>query len=175
MLMARFCAQVRKRAELPSVSMPDVYKHPTIRSLASALANDVPTADPADNLTALTECERRFAEVLANIVGTGHVSVDSHFFDDLGADSMLMARFCARVRKRADLPSVSMPDVYKHPTIQSLASALADDVPTGRSADNPPLTPTASDASRRCWPISWAPGTCRLTATSSMTSVPTRC
>ena len=28
------------------------------------------------------------------------VSVDSNFFDDLGADSMVMARFCARVRKR---------------------------------------------------------------------------
>ena len=121
MLMARFCARVRKRPDLPSVSMPDIYKHPTIRSLAAALTNDVPTADPADNLTTSTECERRFAEVLADIVGTEHVSVDSHFFDDLGADSMLMARFCARVRKRADLPSVSMPDIYKHPTIRSLA------------------------------------------------------
>ena len=77
MLMARFCARVRKRADLPSVSMPDIYKHPTIRSLAAALANDVPTADPADNRTTLTECERRFAEVLAGIVGTEHVSVDA--------------------------------------------------------------------------------------------------
>ena len=39
---------------------------------------------------------------------------------------MLMARFCARARKRADLPSVSMQDVYLHPTIRSLATALAD-------------------------------------------------
>ena len=61
-------------------------------------------------------------------MGTEHVSVDSNFFDDLGADSMLMARFCARVRKRDDLPSVSMQDVYQHPTIRSLAAALADDV-----------------------------------------------
>ena len=122
MLMARFCARVRKRADLPSVSMPDIYKHPTIRSLAAALANDVLTADPADNLTTPAECERLFAEVLADIVGTEHVSVDSHFFDDLGADSMLMARFCARVRKRADLPSVSMPDIYKHPTIRESCS-----------------------------------------------------
>ena len=64
--------------------------------------------------------------MLAGIVGTEHVSLDSNFFDDLGADSMLMARFCARVRKRADLPSVSMQDVYQHPTIRSLAAALAD-------------------------------------------------
>jgi Phosphopantetheine attachment site len=84
------------------------------------------TADPADGPTSSAECERRLAEVLADIVGTANVSVDSHFFADLGADSMLMARFCARVRKRPDLPSVSMPDIYKNPTIQSLATALAN-------------------------------------------------
>ncbi|MEN3268574.1 Pls/PosA family non-ribosomal peptide synthetase, partial [Pseudonocardia sp.] len=76
--------------------------------------------------------------------GTEHVSVDSNFFDDLGADSMLMARFCARVRKRADLPSVSMPDIYKHPTIRGLAAALAntktDTKPTPASQ---PATPAA--------------------------------
>ena len=87
-----------------------------------------------------------FAQVLADIVGTEHVSVDSHFFDDLGADSMLMARFCARVRKRADLPSVSMPDIYKHPTIRSLAAALTHDVPTAVPAGNGPLSPNASEA-----------------------------
>jgi acyl carrier protein len=136
MLMARFCARVRKRPDLPAVSMPDVYKNPTIRSLATALVDDVPPADPAGNLTTLARCERLFAEVLADIVGAEHVSADSHFFDDLGADSMLMARFCARVRKRPDLPSVSMPDVYKNPTIRSLATALANDVQTADPADN---------------------------------------
>ncbi|MEU2162880.1 Pls/PosA family non-ribosomal peptide synthetase [Streptomyces sp. NPDC019208] len=136
MLMARFCARVRKQADLPSVSMPDVYKHPTIRGLAAALAGDVLIADPAGNLITLAKCEQRFAEVLADIVGTEHVSVDSHFFDDLGADSMLMARFCARVRKQADLPSVSMPDVYKHPTIRGLAAALAGDVLIADPAGN---------------------------------------
>ena len=91
-------------------------------------SHNVLTADPADTLATSADSERLFAEVLADIVGAEHVSVDSHFFDDLGADSMLMARFCARVRKRTDLPSVSMPDIYKHPTIRSLAAALADDV-----------------------------------------------
>ena len=57
------------------------------------------------------------------------VSVDSNFFDDLGADSMVMARFCARVRKRPDLPAVSIKDIYQHPTIRILAAALADDSP----------------------------------------------
>ena len=71
-----------------------------------------------------TGLERPFSEVLGDILGAGDVPVDAHFFDDLGADSMLMARFCARVRKRADLPSVSMKDVYAHPTVRGLAGAL---------------------------------------------------
>jgi len=64
------------------------------------------------------------AEVLADIMGVEQVSVESNFFDELGADSMLMARFCARVRKRADLPSVSIKDIYSYPTIRSLAKGL---------------------------------------------------
>ncbi|MFI5612962.1 Pls/PosA family non-ribosomal peptide synthetase [Amycolatopsis sp. NPDC051903] len=122
MVMARFCARVRKRPDLPSVSMPDVYKHPTIRSLAGALA--ATTAPAPQPTTALAEHERQFTEILTDIIGTDHVPADSHFFDDLGADSMVMARFCARVRKHPDLPSVAMPDVYKHPTIRSLTAAV---------------------------------------------------
>src|SRR2546426_2168229 len=64
--------------------------------------------------------------VLAGVLRVDRVSVDSHFFDELGADSLVMAQFCARVRKRGDLPPVSMKDVYAHPTIRSLAEALAD-------------------------------------------------
>ena len=60
-----------------------------------------------------------------------------------------MAQFCARVRKRSDLPSVSMKDIYRHPTIKSLAAAFADPAPTLPAA-NPPAdslpapTPTGS-------------------------------
>lgn len=75
------------------------------------------------------ETARLLAEVLADVVGVEQVPVDSNFFDDLGADSMVMAGFCARVRKRADLPPVSMKDVYRHPTVNSLASALTRAAP----------------------------------------------
>src|SRR3989454_8594518 len=64
--------------------------------------------------------------VLAGVLRVDRVPVDSHFFGELGADSLVMAQFCARVRKRGDLPPVSMKDVYAHPTIRSLAEALAD-------------------------------------------------
>ena len=76
-----------------------------------------------------TGTETILAGVLADVMHAERVPADSNFFDDLGADSMLMAQFCARVRKRGDLPPVSMKDIYRHPTIRSLATALADAAP----------------------------------------------
>src|SRR6266576_6745607 len=103
---------------------------------------------------ATTGAESIFAEVLADVLRVDRVSADSHFFDDLGADSLVMAHFCARVRKRGNLPSVSMKDVYAHPTIRSLAAAVADEVP--RSV-RPPVaaaieaaTPTSTREYIRC-------------------------
>src|SRR5216683_579484 len=78
---------------------------------------------------AVTRAERTFAEVLAEVLRVDRLSVENHFFDELGADSLVMAKFCARVRKQGDLPSVSMKDIYRHPTIRSLAAALADAAP----------------------------------------------
>ncbi|MFE3653016.1 Pls/PosA family non-ribosomal peptide synthetase [Streptomyces sp. NPDC059152] len=89
--------------------------------------------------------ERAFAELLAEVVGTERVPVDGHFFADLGADSLVMAHFCARVRKRPDLPPVSMKDVYQHSTIRSLAAALAEAAPEHAIAAAP-ADPTPAEA-----------------------------
>jgi len=75
------------------------------------------------------DVERNLANLLANVVGADQVPADCHFFDNLGADSLLMAKFCARVRKRPDLPDVSMTDVYRYPPIRSLATALTGAAP----------------------------------------------
>jgi acyl carrier protein len=91
--------------------------------------------------------ETVFAEVLADVLRVDRVSVDSHFFDELGADSLVMAKFCARVRKRGNLPSVSMQDIYRYPTIRSLAAALADVVPR-------PVQPPVSAAIEAATPTS---------------------
>ena len=47
-----------------------------------------------------------------------------HFFDDLGANSLLMARVCAAIRKNPGMSNVSMRDIYMHPTIARLAHHL---------------------------------------------------
>jgi aryl carrier-like protein/acetyltransferase-like isoleucine patch superfamily enzyme len=85
-----------------------------------------------------TDVETGFAELLAEVLKLDRVSVDSNFFCDLGADSLVMAHFCARVRKRGGLPSISMKDVYAHPTISGLAAAVAEATPA-----HPAGTPTA--------------------------------
>jgi non-ribosomal peptide synthetase-like protein len=89
-----------------------------------------------------SDLEAKYSAVLADVLGVGMVSTTSHFFDDLGADSLVMARFCARVRKRPDLPNVAIKDIYRAPTIAALAVARAPDVvgrPTPTQAGTPPV------------------------------------
>ena len=132
----------RKRDDLPSVSIKDVYRHPTISELVGG-------ARPLRHLrvapaaaTSPRSVAEAFAEVLAEVLDVEQVPVDSHFFDDLGADSMVMARFCARVRKRTDLPSVSIKDVYRHPTIERPGRRV-------RPAAPAPAAPLRSSRTRR--------------------------
>src|SRR5436309_15761430 len=96
---------------------------------------------------ATTGAESIFAEVLADVLRVDRVSVDSHFFDELGADSLVMAHFCARVRKRGDLPSVSMKDIYRQPTIRSLAAVLADAAPGAAESPVPVAMEVATPTS----------------------------
>ncbi len=101
-----------------------------------------PGAILAEDMGAVPAIAAVFAELLAEILRVERVAADSHFFDELGADSLVMAHFCARVRKRGNLPPVSMKDIYRHPTIRSLAQALADTEP-GTAG---PSVPAAAEA-----------------------------
>src|SRR4028118_98468 len=103
-----------------------------------------PAAAPAVHVEHASQTQAVLAAVLADVLQVEQVPVDAHVFDDLGADSMVMARFCARVCKQPDLPTVSMKDVYQHPTIHSLAAALAP--PSG--TDSAHTTPAPRRAAR---------------------------
>ena len=138
MSMARFCARLRKRPELPAVSIRDVYRHPTISALVTALAPAKATARPAAKGAAAG-----MAAVLADVLKIDIVPVDSHFFDDLGADSMSMAQFCAKLRKRPELPTVSIKDVYRHTTITALAAAFGGAATPAARKDSPHGQPGA--------------------------------
>uniref|UniRef100_UPI001C68B58F Pls/PosA family non-ribosomal peptide synthetase n=1 Tax=Pseudonocardia pini TaxID=2758030 RepID=UPI001C68B58F len=141
MVMTRFCARLRRRADLPSLSIKDVYANPTISGLATAFAPSMPIATPAvPGGTAGDDLVQALAQVLAEVLGTDQVPTESNVFDDLGADSMVMTRFCARLRTRADLPSISIREVYASPTIAGMAAAAAP----GPAAHEPPSSPPAA-------------------------------
>lgn len=72
-------------------------------------------------VAATTDNERLLVEAIAEILTVERVSIDDHFFDDLGANSLLMARFCARIRRNHGMAKVSMRDIYMNPTIAKLA------------------------------------------------------
>ncbi len=92
-----------------------------------AVSTAVPTiaaaeAIPSTSPTSSAGVAGQLAELLAEVLELEQVGVDAHFFDELGADSLTMAKFCARVRKRPDLPKVAMKDIYRDPTIAALAA-----------------------------------------------------
>ncbi|MGW1902374.1 Pls/PosA family non-ribosomal peptide synthetase [Streptomyces hirsutus] len=115
-------------------------------------ATEHSTHSPSKKNSSSADAERDLAEILAGVLCVEQVPVDSNFFDDLGANSLVMAQFCARVRKRADLPSVSIKDIYRYRTIRSLAAALTDAGP-GIAATPAPVSPPDPASSEAVNPI----------------------
>jgi non-ribosomal peptide synthetase-like protein len=97
------------------------------------------TAGQNEFVAPRTETELALAETLAEVLKVERVSVLDHFFQDLGAHSLLMARFCSGVRKRLDRAAVSMRDVYLNPTVEGLARHLGS--AREESAARPPSKP----------------------------------
>ncbi|MFH9658793.1 Pls/PosA family non-ribosomal peptide synthetase [Streptomyces sp. NPDC017248] len=113
-------------------------------------SSEVPISGPDEPAVTMSETgpdrgetERKLAAALAELVEADHVPADSHFFTDLGANSLVMAQFCARLRKIPELPSPSIRDIYRHPTIRGLAAALAPVGPVTSGPDGPPAEPAA--------------------------------
>ena len=73
-----------------------------------------------------TENERALSRALADVLKVKNVSIEDHFFNDLGAHSLLMARFCAKVRRISPMSGISMQDIYQNPTIAKLAGKFDD-------------------------------------------------
>ena len=72
----------------------------------------------------MTPTERLLARALEDTLRLAEVSVDGNFFNEYGAHSLLMARFCARVRQLSPETRVAMRDVYANPSVRRLARAI---------------------------------------------------
>jgi non-ribosomal peptide synthetase-like protein len=78
----------------------------------------------ADGALAETATERALAAAVGELLGLDQVPVQANLFTELGANSLLVARLCAVVRRRGDCPPVATREVYLNPTIRQLASAI---------------------------------------------------
>jgi non-ribosomal peptide synthetase-like protein len=121
------------RRRLPATMVPAFLEElPLIPMLISGKADRKRLPKPkgpryqAENklVQPATRTERVLARILAEVLQVDCVSVEDHFFNDLGAHSLLMARFCARLRRDAAISKVSMRDIYQNSTIAKLAMAL---------------------------------------------------
>jgi non-ribosomal peptide synthetase-like protein len=74
-----------------------------------------------DVVEAKSDSERALSRALCDLLKLDRVSTEQHFFDDLGANSLVMARFCAKIRQSPGMSNASMRDIYLNPTIARLA------------------------------------------------------
>src|SRR5271166_1741158 len=136
------------RSRLPSYMTPAYLEQlPFIPTLVSNKADRkqlpapksvrlrlVETHVPPETLTEIALCQ-----ALSDVLGLGDVSIDGDFFAEYGAHSLLMARFCARVRQIEPLMQIAMRDVYANTTVRRLARALDNARPV--AAENLDLLP----------------------------------
>ncbi|WP_082023052.1 Pls/PosA family non-ribosomal peptide synthetase [Leisingera sp. ANG-S5] len=97
------------------------------------------------------EVEELLAGQLYPILNVEQISADDHFFDDLGAHSLLMARYCAVLRKCPELPSISMRDIYLNPTIRKLGDFAKAAAPAPQVRKPPQAPKPAHIASDRAY------------------------
>jgi non-ribosomal peptide synthetase-like protein len=70
------------------------------------------------------EKEEFLVKALSDILQVEEISIEDNFFLDLGAHSLLMARFCSAIRQDPNFSAASMRDIYLHPTVAGLAEHL---------------------------------------------------
>ena len=119
------------RDRLPSYMVPAYLEHLDVIPLTTSDKADrknlpAPSARRAsgparEHVAPVGPTETALAGLLGEVLGLDKVSTDAHLFDDLGANSLLLAQFCAKVRRHPDLAPVSIREVYEHPTVTALA------------------------------------------------------
>ena len=123
------------RSLLPNYMIPAFYEHmQAMPMMASDKINRKALPDPSSVRMNVDEnrmfvepqghLEKDIARVLASILKLDAVSVEDNFFDDLGANSLLMAHFSTKLREIGGITNVSMRDIYMHPTVQQLSGHI---------------------------------------------------
>ncbi|MEY2427441.1 MAG: hypothetical protein QOJ40_326, partial [Verrucomicrobiota bacterium] len=120
----------RLRERLPAYMVPGRLEFlPQLPTLPSGKVDRKRLPSPAPRavetkpglLPPRTALEKQIAAEWQNLFTPLPVSIRADFFLDLGGHSLLAARMISELRKTPELEALSMLDVYRHPTIESLA------------------------------------------------------
>lgn len=146
----------RLHARLPSYMVParfePIEQLPTLASgkvdraalpAPQALDDEPP---PVGDDAALSQLERTLLRAWSRLFAPTAVSIHDDFFHDLGGHSLLAARVVSELRNdpAERLQSLSVLDLYKHPTIGDLAASLEREREHNHPADSTePPSPTA--------------------------------
>ncbi|XXY45533.1 amino acid adenylation domain-containing protein [Sorangium sp. So ce269] len=103
-----------------------------------------PAAQRSDKGTAFvptrTRIEQQLAEIWSELLRVDRVGIDDSFFD-LGGHSLLLTQLHARLRRELD-PSLALVDLFRYPTIRTLAGRLRRD----DKAEAPAIAPARAAA-----------------------------
>ncbi|PSB58131.1 Pls/PosA family non-ribosomal peptide synthetase, partial [Chamaesiphon polymorphus] len=72
------------------------------------------------------EAESKIAFIWAEVLGINEISIDADFFQELGGHSLLAAIVISKLRENSQFQDLAVLDIYQHPTVAKLATALAD-------------------------------------------------
>jgi non-ribosomal peptide synthetase-like protein len=132
--------------KLDRAALPELDEPPARDPAASA-------APPDSDVEAVIEIAMRTA-----LGRAGAVSVDDHFFADLGGDSLRAAELVTALRDMPATASLTVRDVYEAPTARALAARVASAQPaassrTPRQADAPVTNrqPIVASALQAIW------------------------
>jgi aryl carrier-like protein len=103
-------------AEIPLTPNGKVDRKRLPIEKASTRETSTPIASPRNRL------EEQLVQIWSEILGVDRVGVRENFFD-LGGHSLLLIRVHARLRQELD-PDVAVIDLFRYPTIESMASWL---------------------------------------------------
>lgn len=140
----------RLRTLLPSYMVPAFYERLTaIPMLPSDKVDRKALPRPSGPRLQMTSrayaapagpVEEGIAGLLAEVLKVERISVEDHFFDDLGANSLLMAQLGTRIRGQLGITNLSMREMYLCPTVRQLSahlqSSLDRQAPLRRSRPN---------------------------------------
>ena len=79
-----------------------------------------------DDAPPITALEKDIAQVFQSVFKNNSIGVNADFFYDLGGHSLLAAKAVSLLRQQRAFATISMLDLYSHPTIRQLAQKMAE-------------------------------------------------